>query len=369
MNKKLGFGCMRLPAKGILDSSIDLEQVKAMFDIFLSKGFTYFDTAYMYHGGKSEVAIREALVKRYPRDSYTITDKLPLMMLVSKGQMEKTFNTQLERLGVDYIDYYWIHALNQHEYSKAQKWDAFGFIKNLKDEGKVRHIGFSFHDKADVLDKILTEHPEVEYVQLQLNYLDWEDENVESRKCYEVATKHNKSVIVMEPVKGGKLASLPSDCEQMLKKLDNSMSIASWAIRYVASLPNVFMVLSGMSNLEQAKDNISYMQDFKPLNDREIKVIETVSKILRGREQIPCTSCRYCHEGCPKDIAIPEYFNLYNKKDDVPKEELVKEYNKIVESGRGKASDCIKCGHCETMCPQHIKIRDNLDIIADFFEN
>lgn len=368
MSDKLGFGCMRFPATGFGERNVDLEQVKKMFDVFMQAGYNYYDTAYMYHSGNSERIVKAALVDRYPRESFTITDKLPMMMLTNPKQMEVVFEEQLQKVGVEYFDYYWLHALNTGEYNKVQKWDAFGFINQKKAEGKIKHIGFSFHDTAEVLEKILIEHPEVEFVQLQINYLDWEDPNVQSRKCYEVATKYNKKVIVMEPVKGGKLAELPQSCIDILNKIDEKATPATWALRFVASLPNVYKVLSGMSNLEQVVDNTTNMINFKQLDERSLNLLATVAKILKGRKQIPCTACRYCQDGCQKKVAIPEYFRLYNKKEDFDKEELIKKYNEIVLSGRGKASECIKCGACERVCPQHIQIRNNLDEIVKFFE-
>ena len=364
-NKKLGFGCMRLPVNGNLkrtiNSKVNVDEFKKMVDLFMSRGFNYFDTAYIYHLGKSEEALNEALVKRYSRDSFTITDKLPMFMIFTKAQMEKIFNEQLKRLGVDYIDYYWLHALNHGEFNKAKKLEAYNFIIQKKKEGKIKHIGFSFHDTTDVLEKIIKEFPEMEYVQLQINYLDWEDKKVQSRKCYEICEKYNKKVIVMEPVKGGTLANVPKEAEKILKTAEPEMSIASWAIRYVASLENVVMVLSGMSNMEQTDDNTNYMMDFKPLTDKERKLISVVTNIIKGKKQIQCTACRYCQEGCPANIAIPEYFSLCNRKDEI--ENLQEEYEKIIKDGAGKASDCIKCGKCEEACPQHLPIRNLLENI------
>lgn len=356
--KKLGFGCMRFPTKG-LPTNIDKEELTKMVDSFMEKGFTYFDTAYVYHMGKSEEALREVLVKRYDRSSYTITDKLPMFMILLKGQMEKIFNEQLKRLGVDYIDYYWLHALNKREYEKSKKLGAFDFIRKLKQEGKVKHIGFSFHDTADVLETILEEQPDMEYVQLQINYLDWNDEKVQSKKCYDVCVKHNKPVIVMEPVRGGKLANVPERAEKLFKDYNKDASPASWAIRYVASLENVYMVLSGMSNFAQLEDNTNYMKEFVPLNEDEQLIVKEVAKIVKEENTIPCTGCKYCVEGCPMKINIPAYFEIYNNSDNERKKKEA--YDELVKNGSGRAEDCLKCGKCENACPQHLKIRDLLE--------
>ena len=356
--KKLGFGCMRFPTKG-LPTNINKEELTKMVDSFMAKGFTYFDTAYVYHLGKSEEALREVLVKRYDRDKFTITDKLPMFMIMFKKQMQKIFNEQLERLGVDYIDYYWLHALNKGEYEKSKKLGAFDFIRKLKEEGKVKHIGFSFHDTADVLETILKEQSDMEYVQLQINYLDWHSERVQSQKCYDVCVKYNKPVIVMEPVRGGKLANLPESAEKLFKDYNREASVASWAIRYCASLENVYMVLSGMSNVEQLEDNTNYMKEFVPLNDEEKEIIKDVTSIIKKDDTILCTGCRYCTEGCPMKINIPGYFEIFNK--DISERDKKTAYEELVKNGSGKAEECLKCGKCEEVCPQHLKIRDYLE--------
>lgn len=353
--KKLGFGLMRLPIIGGDQSNIDIEKVKEMVDEYLSRGFTYFDTAYVYHGGKSEVAFREAVVKRYPRDAFTITTKLPLFGRPDRAGMEKIFAESCERLGVDYIDYYWLHAMGKDLYEYAEKVDAFGYLRELKEAGKVKHIGFSFHDGPELLEKMLTEHPEVEFVQLQINYLDWEDGWVRGRRCYDVATKFGKPVIVMEPVKGGALANLPKTAARYFDEYNPEPSYASWAIRYCASLDNVLTVLSGMSNMEQVLDNTGYMQDFKPLVEEDYKVIENVTKNLKFA--IPCTKCRYCTDGCPMKISIPDLFEIYNeyKRDMNKLWQLKGKYAETVGEG-GKASDCIGCGQCASHCPQNLDI-------------
>ena len=357
--KKLGFGCMRLPILDNDDSKIDMEQFKKMVDKFIENGFTYFDTAFMYHKDMSETALNEALVKRYPRDAYTITTKLPVKDVKTKEDNERIFNIQLNRLGVDYVDYYLMHAMSNErfEYLKNNDLGTFEFMQKLKLDGRAKHIGFSFHDSSDVLDKILSEtHKWVEYVQLQLNYLDWESEKVQARKCYEVAKKYNKQVIVMEPVRGGRLVSVPEDAKRIFNELNPNASIASYAIRFAASLDDVFMVLSGMSNIPQLEDNVSYMKDFKPLNDEEYKAIDKVVYKLKSTSTIACTGCKYCLENCPKLINIPEIFKLFNSSFSSQAE-----YENITTNIKmGKASDCLECGACENVCPQGLKIRDLL---------
>lgn len=287
--KKLGFGLMRLPLLDKEDQSrIDIETVKKMVDTFMKNGFTYFDTAYSYHQGKSEVAFNEAVVKRYPRSSYTITDKLSLFMLKDEKELEEVFNGQLHRLGLEYIDYYFIHGVNEMMYHQAQKMNAFEFLKRKKDEGKIRHIGLSFCDKATLLDQILTDHPELEYVQIKLNYLDWEDPAFESKRCYEVAAKHHKPVIVIEPMKGGDLIDIPDEAKRVFKKQKPDASLVSWAIRFAASQDYVMMVLSDMNSEEQMEDNISYMKDFRCLNEVELETVQKVVRIIRCSIPNPC---------------------------------------------------------------------------------
>lgn len=364
---KLGFGLMRLPL--LADGSIDIEQVKVMADEFMASGGTYFDTAYPYHGGKSETAFREAVVKRYPRDSFTVTDKLPMFSITEADQMQKIFDEQLERCGVEYFDYYWLHALGLNTYELSQRIKAFEFIAQKKAEGKVRHIGFSFHDSPQVLERILKEHPEVEYVQLQINYLDLYDEGVQAAKCYELAVKYGKPVIVMEPVKGGALAGVPEEAERLFKQHEPELSVASWAVRYAASYDNVMTVLSGMSNIQQMRDNISYMKDFKPLTEEETAIVMKAADIIRNSISISCTACRYCVDGCPKKIAIPDHFALYNdlkRYGSAKKKETEEKYAQLTSQG-GAASDCLKCGKCEEHCPQHLKIRDLLCEVSAVF--
>lgn len=370
--QKFGFGLMRLPLTNPDDGgSIDLEETKKMVDTFLEKGFTYFDTAWMYCNFKSENAAKDALVDRHPRDSFTLADKLHAGVLKTKEDRDAIFNEQMRKTGVTYFDYYLLHDMGVDHYEIYKKLDCFNWIQQKKADGFVKHIGFSFHDNAEVLDKILTEHPEMEFVQLQLNYLDWDSEGVQSRKCYEVATKHGKPVIVMEPVKGGTLANVPEPVAESFKAYHPDMSIPSWAIRFAASQPNVKMVLSGMSNMEQLLDNTGYMADFQPLNDEEMALVKKAVDVINGNIAIPCTGCSYCTDGCPMSIAIPKYFSLYNadlqeakEKGWTPQGEY---YDRLTQSF-GKASDCVQCGQCEGVCPQHLPIIENLKKVAAYFE-
>ena len=363
--KKLGFGLMRLP---MLGEEIDIEQVKKMADTFMSKGFTYFDTAYVYIGGKSEVALKEAVVDRYPRDSFQCATKLPLWDLMGAAEMESTFQESLDRAGLKYYDFYLLHAMDHTKVKKADEIDAWGFMKRIKEEGRAKHIGFSFHDSAEVLEGILASHPEMEFVQLQINYADWEDDNVQSCKCYEVARKYNVPVIIMEPVKGGSLATMPEEIQKLYREANPELSVPSWAVRYAASLDGVITVLSGMSNEEQLNDNVSYMENFQPLSDAERETVQKAVEILNTLPTIPCTGCKYCVDGCPQKINIPGIFEAMNEYILYNNLERAKHsYENAVKEG-GKASDCIQCGACEAHCPQHIGIIETLEKAAATLE-
>ena len=367
--KKLGFGLMRLPitASGD-DKTIDQKALEAMADEFIAHGFTYFDTAYVYHGGCSETAFREAVVKRYPRDAYTIADKMPVYYCNEAADYDKYFAEQLERCGVEYFDYYLLHAMSKARYESVSAQGGFEFMHRIKADGRAKQIGFSFHDTADVLDLILTEHPEMDFVQLQINYIDWENPTVQSRLCYEVARKHSKPIIIMEPIKGGALANIMPEIESHFTSYDSTASSASWAVRYCASLPGVFMVLSGMSDMDQLCDNTSYMREFKPLTPAEREIVSQVATEISASIVVPCTGCKYCVDGCPMNIAIPRYFSLLNRSNqyDLP-EKHQREFDEL-STKFGLPSACIVCGQCEGSCPQHLPIIESLKLVTDKFE-
>lgn len=373
--KKLGFGYMRLPLINEKDrKSFDEEQIFKMVDMFMERGFTYFDTAYMYHEYESENMLRKALVERYPREAYTVADKMPTMLLKSADDVDRIFNEQLKKVGVDYFDYYLMHSLVGSRQPMVEEYDCFGYAAKKKQEGKIKYLGFSFHDDAETLEKILRDHPEVDFVQLQINYLDWENRSIQSRANYETALRHGKKIIVMEPVKGGSLVNLPEEALAMMTEAAPGMSPASWAIRFAAGLDGVMMVLSGMSSIEQMDDNTLFMSDFKRLSPHEEEILEKVKEIILNSDTVPCTSCRYCVEGCPKGIDIPEYFALYNAELDpnlaktFGNEKSGDIYRRLGEAG-GKASECISCGACVSVCPQHISIPEELSKVAKTFED
>ena len=362
---KLGFGLMRLPKRG---GKMDMEQIKKMVDLFMEAGLTYFDTAYVYDGGDSERAAKEALVDRYPRESFTLATKLCAWMGAHNEQTAKQqFYTSLERTGAGYFDYYLLHALQAGNYKTYDKYHIWDFVKEQKAKGLIRHWGFSFHATPDILDELLTAHPDAEFVQLQLNYADWENPDVTARENYEVARRHGKSIVVMEPVKGGALANPPTAVQEVFREADPDVSFASWAIRYAASLDGIITVLSGMSNIDQMRDNLSYMKDFKPLDSAEQATVRKAQEIMTGVKSIPCTACHYCTAGCPKKIAIPEIFAARNQQLVWGQlEEGRRRYAETVKNG-GRASDCIACGQCERACPQQINVITRLkDCAAQF---
>ncbi len=360
---KLGFGLMRLPKKGV---KTDVEQVKKMVDMFIGAGFTYFDTAYVYLG--SEAATKKALVERYPRDAYTLASKINASVAPTEKFAKKEFFTSLERTGAGYFDYYLLHAFMENNYEKYDKFHLWDFVKEQKEKGLIKHYGFSFHGGPQLLDKLLTEHPDVEFVQLQLNYADWENPKVTSRANYEVARNHGKSIVVMEPVKGGALAKPDKEIEKLFKDYAPDMSAASWAIRFAASLDGILTVLSGMSNVEQMQDNLSYMKDFKPLNEEEQKIIQQAQRILGQSSTVPCTACHYCTEGCPMQIPIPDIFSALNLQlGNGQLDEAKKAYLDVTEEGH-RAPDCIECGQCESACPQHIAVIECLKKATEILE-
>lgn len=363
--KKLGFGAMRLPLINPADkTSINQALLNELVDKFISAGFTYFDTAYPYHDQKSEPAMKAALADRYDRSSYIFADKMPTILVKSGDEYPVYFNRQLERTGVGYFDYYLMHNMGKDRYAKTQAFGGFEFAQRMKDEGKIKNFGFSFHDDAEMLDRILTEHPEVDFVQLQINYLDWNNNIIQSRKCYETAVSHNKPVIVMEPVKGGTLAKLPPEADNLLRSFNPGASAASYALRFAASLDNVIMVLSGMNTMEQVIENTDIFDNFKPVSKTEKQLLSEVVDIIEKCTEIPCTSCGYCTEVCPKNISIPQLFGLYNNYK--INGNFSGMYHGRITYNRGKASDCLNCHRCEQNCPQHIAIPDYLKKIAEF---
>lgn len=372
--KKLGLGCMRLP---VLDGDIEkIDEVYfcRMIDSFMEQGFTYFDTAYPYHNQKSEGAVKRCLVERYDREKFYLADKMPVWLVKEYADYGRLFDEQLERCGVEYFDFYLLHALDKEDADKTDELGGFVFVQEKKAEGKIKHIGFSFHDTAEVLDEILTKHPEMEFVQLQINYYDWESENVQSQKCYETAVKHGVPVIVMEPVKGGTLANLVPEAAAALDALEldetgkSKASYASYALRYAASLDSVFMVLSGMSDDAQLKDNMSFMKEFEPLTDKEQEAIAKVVEELAKLPTISCTKCRYCVDGCPQKINIPGLFQAYNNVIQFGDNAVSRRSYENAVKDKGLAGSCVECGMCEEQCPQHLEIRQLLKDVKEMFE-
>lgn len=351
---KLGFGLMRLPK--LEDGSIDVKQVAEMADRFIAAGGTYFDTAYVYDGGASEAAFKQAVADRYPRSAYTLATKLHATIGGSSEETAKQeFYTSLERTGADYFDYYLLHAIQRSNYKKYDEYGIWDYVKELKAKGLIRHWGFSFHADPDLLEELLAAHPDAEFVQLQINYADWENPGVASRRNWEICRAHGKPVTIMEPVKGGVLADPIPEVKAILKQADPERSYASWALRYAMSIEGLITVLSGMSDLSQMDDNLRTMKDFHPLTDGERQVIHAAQEALNADKSIPCTACHYCTKGCPMGIAIPEIFNVVNRRKGSVEFRTKREYT-IVTQGKGKASECIQCGQCEAACPQHLPI-------------
>lgn len=368
---KLGFGLMRLPLKDPSDAaSVDIEVLKGMVDEFIAAGGTYFDTAWMYHAFTSENVVKEVLTSRYPRDSYTLATKMHAGFFDSPEEREEMLQKQLEKTGAGYFDYYLLHALDHELYAKNEKYDSFTWMKKVKERGVAKHIGFSYHDDAELLDEILTAHPEMEFVQLQLNYLDWESNSIQSRLCCETCVKHGKPIVVMEPVKGGTLTNMAPSAADALKAVHPDWSEASWAIRFAMDQANVKVVLSGMTQPDQMADNLKTALDFKPLNEEEYAAIRKTVNILNGTPGIPCTGCSYCTEGCPMSIPIPKYFALYNA--DIQEVEgkgwtpQIAYYNNL-RFTTGRPEDCLECGQCEGACPQHLPIIEDLKTVAGYF--
>ncbi len=355
---KLGFGLMRLPKNP--DGSIDVPQVCQMADRFIAAGGTYFDTAYVYDDGASEAAFKAAVADRYPRDSYTVATKLNVRVAKDAEDARQQFYTSLERTGVSYIDYYLLHAIQRGNYEMYEEYGIWDYVAELKKKGLIRHWGFSFHSDPELLRMLLTKHPDAEFVQLQLNYADWENPGVASRKNWEICKEFGKPVTVMEPIKGGILADPIPTVKAVFDAEGSGRSYASWAVRFAASLDNILVVLSGMSNLAQMEDNLSYMKEFQPLSDAELDLIRQAQEALNGDKSIPCTACHYCTEGCPMGIPIPEIFTVANRRKGSPEFRTIREYG-IVTQGKGKASDCIQCGQCEAACPQNLPIIELLE--------
>lgn len=360
---RLGFGLMRLPQK---EESVDTHRVEEMVDTYMASGFHYFDTAYIYHGGQSETAIREVLVKRYPRDSFMLTDKLAVWMLKSFEDRDRMLQEQLQRCGVSYFDIYLLHSLEEGvNYDNAVKYDCFEWIKQKKIEGTVKHIGFSFHGSPELLDRILTEHPEIEVVQIQLNYLDWSSPVLRAKESYEILRKHNKPIIVMEPIRGGALANVPEQASKLLKQARPQQSTASWALRFVASLPGIVTVLSGMSTQEQMDDNLKTFGEFEPLTCEEQSVIEDVRRILTAGNTVLCTACRYCCDGCSAGINIPEIFKVLSDVRLNGLNDRARGFYANFAGAKARAQDCLECGQCEAVCPQHLNIIELLKEAAE----
>ena len=370
---KLGFGMMRLPLVDENDqTSVDMEHVNKMVDAYMESGFNHFDTAFVYHEGVGEATFRKSVVERYPRDSFKISTKLPLFIITEETPLDPIFEQQLENCGVDYFDYYMLHNVSGFTENAWKNVDLFSFIQKKKEEGFIKHIGLSTHGDAEFLEELLFDHPELEFVLLQINYLDWEDEGIESRKCLEVARKYDVPVMIMEPYKGGFLADVPEEAEKLMKEYDSDRSVVSWAMRFVANLEGVCVVYTGASNLEQLESNISEFKNADPLSDEELELLNEVSEIINSNITVDCTKCRYCVDSCTEEIDIAKVFDLYNKHKLLEKDDWTQfgnaylNYSKL--DGVGIASDCIECEACLEECPQQINIPEVLKDVAKTFE-
>lgn len=371
--KKLGFGAMRLPITDENNQkSIDYEQASKMVDAFMDAGYNYFDTAYPYHLGGSEEFLKEALVKKYPRDSFYLADKMPLFFIEKEEDLARIFNEQLERCGVDYFDYYLLHNVSNWTKKAFTEIDSFGYMKQLKREGKIKHLGISYHDDAEFLEEVLNEHPEIEFVQLQINYLDWENESIQAKECYELAVSHNLPIIIMEPLKGGSVVNIPQEAKDEIDKFDGDVSPVSLGLRYAGSLDGVLTVLCGMSVYEECIEDIEIMNEFKPINNDEKALIEKLATIINDSIGIPCTQCNYCAEVCENSIPIPVYFQLYNDEELLSYRDFstpqIYYRTYALTDGVGKASDCDYCGDCIEKCPQHLEIPDLLEDVYEKLE-
>lgn len=368
---ELGFGLMRLPLIDPEDpTSVDIPQLETMVDTFLASGFDYFDTAYLYHKGMSERVVRKVLSERHPRERFRLASKMPLMAINVPEDHERVFSEQLERCGVDYFDSYLVHNACRGLYDTADRLGTFDYVRSLKEDGRVRRIGFSIHDDAEFLERILEENDDYDFVQLQINYLDWDSPAIQARECYEVARRHHKPIVVMEPVKGGALADVPERVRALFSEADPDATPASWAMRFVAGLEGVETVLSGMSDMSQVEDNISTMAGLRPLDESGLDLVRRAAGIINESIAIQCTSCGYCLKDCPMDIPIPDYFQIYNSARMAPAKGLPPQrfYYLNRSKGHGKASDCIGCGRCEANCPQHLPIRKDLEDVAGLLE-
>lgn len=369
--KILGFGCMRLPVLNGDQTDFDYPAIEALFDAFIERGFIYFDTAYTYHGYHAEEAVRRALVERHPRDAFELATKLPLRDFKDADDMERIFEEQLGHCGVEHFDYYLLHNMGHNVYAKCEQHDAFGFVARKKQEGKIGCVGMSFHDTPELFEEILAKHGDrLDFVQLQVNYIDWEQPNVQARRCLEIANAYGKPVIVMEPCKGGTLVNIPAEAEALMRAYNPDASPASWALRFAASQEGVSHVLTGMNAMGQVDDNCTAFDPFVPLNDEEYAVLAKVRQIIEAQTAIPCTACEYCTHDCPKQIPIPQYFALYNSVERTTGSfsSQAVYYNNLVQAGKAPASACIGCGRCERACPQHLPIRDDLKLVAEKFE-